>query len=200
MAIPGSPIAFWIRIRILAKPLLANPIWRSTGGGWLADAGFRVQGYFVSTLCTNLQIRRPRPRLAVAIRLEQAQAVPIDNLLESIHHLVLEGFQRQPLFRPTCLDSFSGFLQPWRSVMDPRLSLLAFGGPDLVGLLLAHADGPGGRRAVVRTLVVRPGRPWAGLGRRLLETCHGLAADVGYLAVIHALMRDPGASLALSRP
>jgi hypothetical protein len=27
--------------------------------------------------------------------------------------------------------------------MDPRLSLLAFDGPDLVGLLLAHADGPG---------------------------------------------------------
>jgi hypothetical protein len=38
------------------------------------------------------------------------------------------------------------------------------------------------------------------LGRRLLETCHGLSADVGYLAVIHALMRDPGACLALSRP
>lgn len=169
-------------------------------GGWLADAGFQVQARFVSTLCTNLQIRRPSSLMAAALRLEPAQALPIDDLLGAIHHLVLEGFQRQPLFRPTSLDRFRGVWQAWRTVLDPRLSLLAFDGPDLVGLLLAHPDGPGARRAVVRTLVVRPGRPWAGLGRRLLETCHGLAAEAGYQAVIHALMRDPGASLALSRP
>jgi len=69
-------------------------------GCWLADAGFRVQARFVSTLGTNLQIRRPSPRLAVAIRLEQAQAVPMDDLSESIHHLVLEGFSANPCFAP----------------------------------------------------------------------------------------------------
>ena len=185
--VPGQ--AFW------GEPDLA-PQWAD----WLAAAGFRVQARFVSSLCTNLEFRRPRLRLAQGWRLQPVEGLRIDDFLEPIHQLVLEGFRQQPLFRPTSLEAFRRHWQSWRPLLDPRLSLLAFDGPELVGLLLAHADGPGGCRAVVRTLVVRPGRTWAGLGRSLLETCHGLAAAAGYQGVIHALMRDPGASLALSRP
>ena len=52
---------------------------------------------------------------------------------------------------------------------------------------------------VVRTLVVRPGRSWAGLGRLLLAQAHRRAARQGCSQVIHALMHDASASRVLSR-
>jgi hypothetical protein len=64
----------------------------------------------------------------------------IDDLLEPIHHLILNGFRRQPLFVPVSLDGFRRYWGPWRSRLDPRLSLLAFDGGEVVGLLLAHPE------------------------------------------------------------
>ena len=168
---------------------------------WLAAAGFAVRARYVSSLCSDLQRRRPSVYPPSPFQLVPVEHLAIDDLLEPIHRLILNGFRRQPLFVPVSLDGFRRHWEPWRSRLDPRLSLLAFDGGEVVGLLLAHPEGPQeGRRAVVRTLVVQPGRRWAGLGRRLLETCHGRAAALGYTAVIHALMHDPGASVALSRP
>jgi GNAT superfamily N-acetyltransferase len=166
----------------------------------LAAAGFAVRARYVSSLCTDLQRRRPSATPQPPFRLVPVECLAIDDLLEPIHRLILNGFRRQPLFVPISLDGFRRHWRPWRGRLDPRLSLLAFEGGELVGLLLAHPDRPQGRRAVVRTLVVQPGRRWAGLGRRLLERCHGRAAALGFTAVIHALMHDPGASVALSRP
>lgn len=173
-----------------------DPCWND----WLVAAGFAVQARYVSSLCTELQQRRPIVSPGSLFHLVTVESLAIDDLLEPIHRLILNGFRRQPLFVPISLDGFRHHWQPWRTRFDPRLSLLAFDGAELVGLLLAHPDGCQGRRAVVRTLVVQPGRRWAGLGRRLLETCHERAAALGYTAVIHALMHDPGASVALSRP
>lgn len=167
---------------------------------WLAAAGFAVRARYVSSLCTDLQRRRPIVSPGSLFHLVTVESLAIDDLLEPIHRLIHNGFRRQPLFVPISLDGFRHHWQPWRTRFDPRLSLLAFDGAELVGLLLAHPDGCQGGRAVVRTLVVQPGRRWAGLGRRLLETCHERAAALGYTAVIHALMHDPGASVALSRP
>jgi GNAT superfamily N-acetyltransferase len=168
---------------------------------WLAAAGFAVRARYVSSLCSDLQRRRLTVYPPSPFQLVPVEHLAIDDLLEPIHRLILNGFRRQPLFVPVSLDGFCRHWEPWRSRLDPRLSLLAFDGGEVVGLLLAHPEGPQeGRRAVVRTLVVQPGRRWAGLGRRLLETCHGRAAALGYTAVIHALMHEPGASVALSRP
>jgi GNAT superfamily N-acetyltransferase len=167
---------------------------------WLAAAGFAVQARYVSSLCTDLQRRRSMTAPLSSFHLVPVESLAIDELLEPIHQLILNGFRRQPLFVPIGLDGFRHHWKSWRGRFDPRLSLLTFDGVELVGLLLAHPDGCQGGRAVVRTLVVQPGRRWAGLGRRLLETCHERAAALGYTAVIHALMHDSGASLALSRP
>jgi GNAT superfamily N-acetyltransferase len=182
---------------------------------WLAAAGFAVQARYVSSLCTDLQRRRPTrssptgssptrssPLLTTPspFHLVPVAHVAIDALLEPIHALISHGFRRQPLFVPISLADFRRHWEPWRTRLDPDLSLLAFEGADLVGLLLAHQDGSAAGRAVVRTLVVQPGRRWAGLGRRLLERCHGRAAALGFTAVVHALMHDPGPSVALSRP
>jgi GNAT superfamily N-acetyltransferase len=167
---------------------------------WLAAAGFAVRARYVSSLCTDLQRCRSIISSSLSFQLVPVERLVIDDLLEPIHQLILRGFRRQPLFVPISLDAFRHHWESWRGRFDPRLSLLAFDGSALVGLLLAHPEGPKGRRAVVRTLVVQPGRRWAGLGRRLLETCHGRAEALGFTGVIHALMLDPGASLALSRP
>ena len=189
----------------------ADPRWTD----WLAAAGFAVQARYVSSLCTDLQRRRPTASSPIAsspiasspivtspspFHLVPVARVTIDALLAPIHALIGNGFRRQPLFVPISLADFRRHWEPWRTRLDPDLSLLAFEGADLVGLLLAHRDGSSAGRAVVRTLVVQPGRRWAGLGRRLLEHCHGRAAALGFSAVVHALMHDPGASVALSRP
>ena len=167
---------------------------------WLAAAGFAVRARYVSCLCSDLQWRRPQPTTPQPFQLVTVEALAIDTFVEPIHRLILLGFRRQPLFTPIGITAFREHWQAWRPRLDPRLSLLAFDGSELVGLLLAHADGPRAQRVVVRTLVVRPGRRWAGLGRRLLEACHGRAAARGHQGVIHAFMLDPGPSLALSRP
>ena len=176
------------------EPALA-PVWAD----WLAAAGFQVRCRYVSALCTDLQRRRPRASPLAPCRIEPLSGGGSDPL-ESIHRLVVTGFRRQPLFRAPGLEDFRRLWLPWRTLLDPQLSLLACEASEAVGLLLAHRDRPGGSRAVVRTLVVLPGRRWAGLGRQLLEQCHGRAAAAGCDGVIHALMHDPGASLALSRP
>ena len=201
----------WQPYRVLApgqdqaSAFIGEPDLPSVWADWLTAAGFGVRARYLSALCSDLQRRRPRPSWRGAWRIEPLAEHPIEDLLEPIRRLIVIGFAGQPLFRAPELEEFRGLWRPWRDLLDRRFSLLAFEDGELVGLLLAHGDHPdgastGGERAVVRTLVVHPGRRWAGLGRLLLETCHGLAADAGCRGVIHALMHDPGASLTLSRP
>ncbi|MFM7314132.1 MAG: GNAT family N-acetyltransferase [Cyanobium sp.] len=181
------------------EPDLA-PAWAD----WLADAGFEVRARYISSLCRDLQRRRPMAACQGTWRIEPLSAHPIEALLEPIHRLIVRGFAGQPLFRAPGLEEFQELWRPWRGLLDRRFSLLAFDGPELVGLLLAHGAHPGeptrGACTVVRTLVVRPGRARAGLGRQLLETCHRRAEEAGSRGVIHALMHEPGPSVALSRP
>ena len=180
------------------------------GADWIAPlqaAGFSVQARYVSALCTDLAWRRPRrpdrrqgPGEAVVIR--SAAGIEAGALLPQLHGLVMAGFRRQPLFVPVEPATFTALWQPWLRLVDSELSLLAFDAERLVGLLLAHPDRPAAAssRLVVRTLVVAPGRRYAGLGRELLETAHARAAARGVPAVIHALMHCPGPSMALSAP
>lgn len=172
-----------------------DPRWMA----WLAGAGFVVRERYVSSLCSDLHKRRSTLPPPCALQLVPVESLAIDDHLEPIHQLILNGFRHQPLFLPLSLDAFRLSWAHWCRRFDPHLSLIAFDGEAPVGLLLAHPDGPEGCRVVVRTLVVQPGRRWAGLGRRLLESLHRRAADLGFPAVIHALMHDPGPSLALSR-
>lgn len=169
---------------------------------WLEAAGFRPWIRYVSTLAGDLSERRPGATFP-GLRLQPLDAPAALARLEPLHQLVMEGFRHQPLFQPLEPAAFARMAGPWLERMDPRFSLVACAGDEPVGLLLAHGEGPGPGglpRVVVRTLVVRPGRRWAGLGRLLLETCHHRAATAGLTAAVHALMVDPGPSRALSRP
>ena len=118
------------------------------------------------------------------------------GLPAQIYRLVQAGFARQPFFQPLPLETFQQWLAQRQGVLDPRLTLLAFVDGQLRGLLLGQRHGAD---LVVRTLVVLPGRPQAGLGRRLLHDAHCRASDLGCTGVIHALMHQQGTSLALSR-
>ncbi len=168
----------------------------------LESAGFHPWIRYGSSLATNL-LRRRSARSFPGLRLQPLDAEAALARLDALHPLVMEGFRLQPLFHALDAPTFARMARPWLERMDPRFSLVAYDGENPVGLLLAHGDGGGADglpRVVVRTLVVRPGRPWSGLGRLLLETCHGRAAGVGMTAAVHALMVDPGPSCALSRP
>ena len=185
----------------------------SPGPEWIAPlsgCGFRVQQRYHSFLCNDLSQRRQRGRPArlETLRIRRASELDasaglaqVQALLPQVHGLLHRAFQRQPWFLPLPLDTFcrlqlqSGGL----ASIDPHSSLLAFAGEQLVGLLLAHPADASGTTLVIRTLAVLPGRPWAGLGRLLLEQAHAAAQQRGFRQVVHALMLENGAGQALSR-
>jgi len=121
-------------------------------------------------------------------------------LLPGIHALVRAGFRRQPYFLPIEPPVFERWLAAALPESEPAFTLLAFDGAPsagaVVGLLLAQRQA---RTLVVRTLVVRPGRRWAGLGRLLLAEAHRRAWQQGCTQLIHALMHEGSASRVLSR-
>ncbi|MEB3352908.1 MAG: hypothetical protein VKM34_01540, partial [Cyanobacteriota bacterium] len=144
-------------------------------------------------------------------------------LVPRIHGLVDAGFRRQPYFQPIPLMAFRAWLEAAQPSAAPELTLLAFDtmasteaktmantavnaktdaiseptDPGvLAGLLLAQRQA---QTLVVRTLVVRPGRRWAGLGRMLLAEAHHRARHQNCNRAIHALMLDGGPGHVLSR-
>ncbi|MEA5422756.1 GNAT family N-acetyltransferase [Synechococcus sp. CCY9202] len=183
------------------------------GPEWIAPlsrCGFRVLQRYHSFLCNDLtqRRRRGRPTRLETLRICRASELDataglaqVQALLPQVHGLLHRAFQRQPWFLPLPLDTFcrlqlqSGGL----ASIDPHSSLLAFAGEQLVGLLLAHPADASGTTLVIRTLAVLPGRPWAGLGRLLLEQAHAAAQQRGFRQVVHALMLENGAGQALSR-
>ncbi|MCT0225301.1 GNAT family N-acetyltransferase [Synechococcus sp. CS-1328] len=181
------------------------------GPEWIAPlsaCGFHVQQRYHSFLCDDLNQRRRRGRPARLetlriLRASELEATAgltqVQALLPQVHGLLHRAFQRQPWFLPLPLDTFCQLQYGGLASVDPDSSLLAFAGEQLVGLLLAHPADASGTTLVIRTLAVLPGRPWAGLGRLLLEQAHAAALQRGFRRVVHALMLEGGAGQALSR-
>jgi GNAT superfamily N-acetyltransferase len=94
--------------------------------------------------------------------------------------------------------------RPMLGFLEPRLVWLAECDGDLVGFAFAVPDlaqrqrGEAIDTVVLKSLAVRPGRPWAGLGAALIERCHAAASELGYRRAIHALMHASNTSLRLS--
>ncbi len=207
----------WASYRCRTGPALGFAGEPSAGPEWLARlhaCGFMLAAHYVSastTASANAGAAagsRADPagpaRLAGLQILDlaslQQQGETVAALVPRIHGLVLAGFRRQPYFLPIAASVFTRWLEAALPGVEPAFTLLAFD-PDhaageLVGLLLAQRQF---RTLVVRTLVVRPGRSWAGLGRLLLAQAHCRAAREGCSQVIHALMHDASASRVLSR-
>lgn len=171
--------------------------------GHLHRCGFSIEAHYLSRRLGDgapwelPSTPWPQPLAMVAVH-DLAGLPPMlgSALPAQIHRLVQAGFARQPFYQPLPQETFQRWLAQRQGVVDPHLTLLAFVDGQLRGLLLGQRHGAD---LVVRTLVVLPGRAQAGQGRRLLHDAHRRASDLGCTGVIHALMHQQGASLALSR-
>jgi len=192
----------WKAYRLRLDPPAGFPGEPEPGPGWLAPlaaSGFGEEARYLSSRCHDLGQRRLSARVQArlaGLHLSDGRGLDPLVLLPSLHALLHRGFQSQPYFLPLPLEAFAGRLEGQLAADPARLALLAFDGPDLVGLLLGRMAVP---ELVVRTLVVWPGRPQAGLGALLLEEAHHRAGERGCTSAIHALMHAAGPSVPLSR-
>lgn len=194
----------------LQEPLgfAGEPAW---GPGWasiLAAAGFHRQTRYLSSLCSDLGFRRVGPRAQrrlAGVELQDGMALAAAAaagdraaaaLEPRLHRLVEQAFAAQPWFMPLPAAVFAGALRSRLGADPSPLALVAWAEGEPVGLMLGHRAAD---QLVVRTLAVLPERRFAGLGALLLEEAHAIAQAAGCRSAIHALMREGGASEALSR-
>ena len=206
----------WRRYRLVTDtsprpPFLMEP---ATPIDWLhhlAAAGFDPLFRYWSGIDGNLDVPDERADAwgdGLADRGLTVRPFALDRLdgeLAGIHGLTLEAFADAALFRPVERDRFVTRYRRLLPLMQPAFTLIAEADGHAAGYLLAYPDLAQARRGdpvdtlVLKTIAVRRGRRFAGLGRYLAHRVRRSAAAAGYRYVIHALMREGGISTAWSR-
>ena len=119
-----------------------------------------------------------------------------EALLASAHALVMAGFQATPFFTPVPEAIFVERYAAMLAQADPRFILKASDETGAVrGLTLAFPDPRRVGAVVLKTYVGSV----PGAGRVMADRIHGLAEELGFREVVHALMRSGIASEAQSR-
>lgn len=172
------------------------------GPDWLPvleACGFQLQSRYVSHRCDDLAWRRLPDRVQrrlAGLKILRGGALEAPALLPRLHRLVMEAFAAQPWFLPLPSEAFAAAVRGRLGAEAGPFHWLALDGEEPVGLLLAQRQHD---QLVLRTLAVRPGHRFAGLGCLLLERAHAAAAAAGCRSALHVLMQDPGPSQRLSR-
>jgi len=181
---------------------------------WAEDliaAKFSPAATYVSTIGDPLEQQDARlteieHRLWVqGVRLRTPDFGALDLELKRIHELSHAAFRSAFLYREISQQTFAATYLKLIGLVRREHVLLAECDGTLVGFALAlpdHAQAQRGTKVdtlILKTLAVRPGRAWAGLGRMLIQEVNRLAVEGGYRNVIHALMREDNASFAYSR-
>lgn len=176
-----------------------NPDW---WGAAFANAGFSALSSYSSTLVTDLsqhdsRVERARERLlrdGVSIRTLDPSAFEDD--LRRIYQVSVASFTDNYLYTELPEASFLAQYLPYREKIRPELVQIAERGGEPVGYLFAIPDfaeaqrGASIRTVIGKTLAVRPGWRFGGLGVVLTNLLHGRAAQLGYERVIHALEHE----------
>jgi GNAT superfamily N-acetyltransferase len=178
---------------------------------WVADvqaAGFAPCATYQSTVNDALDVRDPRlPDIerhvaAQGITFRGLDPSRLEEELRAIHALALESFRRNFLFTEIGLDDFMGLYGRLLDIVPPDCVLLAEQAGRLAGFAFAVQDHAQAMRGgtidtlILKTLAVRPGRAFAGLGRLLIGKIHEVARSGGYSKIVYALMHDGNASRA----
>jgi GNAT superfamily N-acetyltransferase len=193
-----------------APPFLLEPRNPPEYPAWWEAAGFAPLAQYHSTATEDLAVVDPRVG-AAAERLAAAgvtvRALSPDRYAEdlaAIHDVSVESFRDNYLYTPLARDAFVAQYAGLRERLRPELVLLAEQGGRAVGYVFAIPDleeparGAPLRTAIVKTLAVRPGRAFAGLGAVLLARVHAAARDLGLRRAVHALMHESNRSRNLS--
>lgn len=207
----------WHRYRTVTdrgdRPRFVLEPWDDGGVGAdvLTAAGFTPVARYVSTLVEDLTAADPRlPAVAGRLRAAGVTVRPFDPTrtdedLARLHALSLIAFRGNILYTPLWADRFAELYRPILPLLEPELVLMAECAGETVGYAFAlpdHAQAERGRpvdTVVLKTVAVRPGRAWRGLGAWLAAEIHRRAAAAGCRAVIHALMHEGNRSAAWSR-
>lgn len=183
------------------------------------EAGWQPIATYSSALNTDLSQRDPRQdRVQIrldrqGIRLRSLDLSQFDQELQRIHTLSCESFQHNFLYTPIALTAFSQHYAKIQPYVRPEFVWLAeqpaatSGNrePELVGFLFAIPDwlavarsGGDPTTLIIKTVAVKPGRSYAGLGSFLVDRVQAIAHQQGYTRAIHALMYDQNPSRHIS--
>lgn len=192
-------------------PFLLEPWNPLEWNAHFAAAGFAPLATYHSSATRDLASQDERvPQAAGRLRAGGVRLRALDPArfveeLERIHALSVDAFARNFLFTPVSREEFVAQYRPIERYVDPRLVLVGERGGELGGFLFAVPDLLQAQRGakvdtvVVKTVAVRPGRAYAGLGAWLAAECHGRAAQAGFTRAVHALMHDANNSANISR-
>lgn len=171
-----------------------------------ARAGFDVLTTYSSSLVDDLGRHDPRAERAAArlattgVGIRTLDASRWADEIAKVHALSLTAFAGNFLYAPIGLREFADRMYRMRTLIDPRLVLLAERNGELVGFLFALPDAISPvPSVVVKTLAVQRGRCQQGLGAVLVSHVHALAAGLGYRQAVHALMHEGNVSRQISR-
>lgn len=124
--------------------------------------------------------------------------------LKALHGLSLDSFARNLFYTPISEADFLALYAPVLPALVPDFVLMAWDGDSLAGFVFAVPDFAQRQRGesvdtlIVKTLAVRPGRAYAGLGSYLAKEVHARAAAAGFKRAIHAYMFDGNVSRVIS--
>jgi predicted N-acetyltransferase YhbS len=200
----------WRRYRVVTERGVEPPFFLEPDNpDWWAEAfaaaGFRPLAGYSSSLVTDLAWRDPRAarawdRLAhdgVTIRALDPENFLAD--LRAIFQVSLAAFASAFLYTPIEESTFLAQYTPYRDKIRPDLVFLAECDGEVVGYVFAIPDfaealrGEPVHTVIGKTLAVRPGVRFGGLGLVLAERLHAAAAVGGFARVIHALQFDGNA-------
>lgn len=189
------------RHRFFLEP--QNPSWYHTH--WKA-AGFQVIGEYASNIDRQMKVHansvsRIDDWSRRGIQVRKINLDRYEEELELLFPLCLEGFQQNHLYTPISKSSFLAKYLPIKTAIDPEWVLIAEnddGSPG--GFIFCFPDhwNQSNRQLVIKTLVRKPGKEWAGIGSILSAIIIQKAQKAGFEAVIHAMMFHAGGGNAIS--
>jgi len=112
-----------------------------------------------------------------------------------------QSFSNNFLFSPIGTEDFVAKMQMLLPIINPSLTIIARNNNgDIVGFIFAYEDllNPTSKPLVIKTLARFPHEDYAGVGSVLLSLVMKKAKELGFVASIHAMMREANISNVLS--
>jgi L-amino acid N-acyltransferase YncA len=165
------------------------------------ESGFETLATYHSSLSLNPspdpRVPDVRERLSKnGITTRTANPAKLEVELSALFEVALESFSENFLYTPITEEAFLQLYQPLLSQLPPQFTRIAEHDGRAIGFAFAVPDmlRPQQDTLILKTVGVRKGRMYAGLGRVLGDELHDLARAAGMPRVIHALMYDANVS------
>jgi hypothetical protein len=189
----------WVTERGDGAPFLMEPWNPPEWPAWWEQAGFSAWAHYQSARVDDLGRRDPRfERVAGRLRdegvaLRTLEPENWERDLRAIYDLSLESFARNVLYTPLPFGDFLGHYTAYREKVRPEFVLMAMHEGRCAGFAFCIPDyarvlrGEKLDALIVKTVAVRAGRTYAGLGGLLAELVQTRAGEAGFARAIHAL-------------